>query len=119
MATADGFECVKCNSPCLTCVNTPDYCTSCVDGYDFFGWKCAQKFRFNFAVTLTVSLGTFETNYMKLIEQFAAALGVADVNAITITSITITMSIVTLAITTSTTIAITTSIEEGLLLLRE
>jgi hypothetical protein len=72
-----------------------------VDGYDFFGWKCAQKFRFNFAVTLTVSLGTFETNYMKLIEQFAAALGVADVNAITITSITITMSF--LAITMSIT----------------
>ena len=87
VATADGFECVACNSPCKTCMNTPDYCTSCVDGFDFFGWKCAQKFRFTFGLTLTVSLSTFEANYMIMIEAFAAALNVQDSNAITITSI--------------------------------
>lgn len=82
--TAGGMECVKCNSPCLTCANTPDYCTSCVEGFEFFGWKCAQKFRFTFVITLTVDLATFEANYVTLIEIFAAALGVTDTNAITI-----------------------------------
>lgn len=86
--TSDGMDCVKCNAPCKTCMNTPDYCTSCVDGFDFFGWKCAQKFRFTFGVVLTVSLSVFEANYMVMIEAFAAALQVADSNAITITSIT-------------------------------
>lgn len=69
-----GFECIACNAPCKTCMNTPDYCTSCVEGFDFFGWKCAQKFRFTFGLTLTVSLTMFEANYMLMIEAFAAAL---------------------------------------------
>lgn len=88
VATSNGYECVKCNAPCATCRNTPDYCTSCVEGFDFFGWKCAQKFRFSFKLTLTVSLSVFESNYIVLIESFAGALRVADTNAITFTSIT-------------------------------
>ena len=87
-ATAAGIECVKCNSPCATCMNTPDYCTSCLDGFDFFGWKCAQKFRFTFGMTLTVNLTTFEANYFTLIEKFASAIGANDTNAITINKIT-------------------------------
>jgi hypothetical protein len=87
VATAGGFECVKCNSPCATCINTPDYCTSCLPGFEFSGWKCAQTFRFSFGLTLTVTLAVFEANYLSLIEVFAAALKVQDSNAITINSI--------------------------------
>jgi hypothetical protein len=39
-------------------------------------------------MVLTVSLSVFETNYMIMIEAFAAALQVADSNAITIAKIT-------------------------------
>ena len=50
-------------SPCATCINTPDYCTSCVNEFQFMGWKCSQSFYFGFSLTLLTTLSTFNTNY--------------------------------------------------------
>lgn len=87
VATANGYECVKCESPCLTCTNTPNYCTSCVEGYKFFGWKCAQAFRFTFAFSFSVTLEQFYLNYMVLLAQLAGGIGSTDSNAITFDNI--------------------------------
>lgn len=86
--TAGGFECVKCNSPCATCMKNPDYCTSCIIGYDFAGWKCTQNFKFSFNLTLTVDIATFEQKYMVFIEALAKAAKIIDINGITLNSIT-------------------------------
>lgn len=83
----DGFECVKCNAPCSTCINTPDYCTACVEGFEFMGWKCAQTFRFTVGMTLAVDLAYFEANYILMIESLAGAMGITDTNAITVEGI--------------------------------
>ncbi len=86
--TPSGYQCVACNSPCSTCINTADYCTSCVDGYQFFGWKCAQSFYFGFQVTLLVSITTFNQNYYNFILALSNAIGNSNPNAITILAIT-------------------------------
>jgi hypothetical protein len=87
-ATTDGFQCITCQSPCSTCIYTPDYCTSCVSGYKFFGWKCAKIFFFSFKATLKVTANTFYSNYETLLKIFAISMGTSDTNAITIFGIT-------------------------------
>lgn len=85
--TSSGYQCVACNYPCATCLNTPNYCTSCVSGYQFFGWKCAQSFYFAFQVTLLVNMTTFNPNYYTFLTVLSNAVGASSTNAITITSI--------------------------------
>lgn len=85
--SASGYQCVACNSPCATCINTPDYCTSCVSGYQFFGWKCAQSFYFGFSVTLLTNLTTFNQNYYSFLLALTSSIGGSNPNAITILSI--------------------------------
>lgn len=87
-SNAGGYQCVACNSPCATCVNSPDYCTSCISGYQFFGWKCAQSFYFGFQLTLLTQLTTFNQNYYNFIVALSNAIGTNNPNAITILSIT-------------------------------
>ncbi len=86
--TSTGYQCVACNFPCATCTNTPDYCTSCVDGYQFMGWKCSQSFYFGFQVTLLTNITTFNQNYYNFILALTNAISALTPNAITITSIT-------------------------------
>lgn len=86
--TASGYQCLACSFPCATCTNTPDYCTSCVSGYQFSGWKCAQTFNFGFQVTLLTTMVTFNQNYFNFILVLTNAVGAFTTNAITITSIT-------------------------------
>ncbi len=83
----NGYTCLPCNSPCATCLNTPNYCTSCVSGYQFMGWKCAQSFYFGFQLTLLVNMTIFNQNYFSFIMALTNAVGGSNINSITITSI--------------------------------
>lgn len=85
---AGGYQCVPCNSPCATCLNTPNYCTSCISGYQFFGWKCAQSFYFGFNVTLLTDLKTFNKNYYNFIQALTSAIKSSNFDTITILGIT-------------------------------
>lgn len=85
--TPGGYQCIACDSPCATCINTPDYCTSCVDGYQFFGWKCAQSFYFGFSLTLLTTLSTFNQNYYSFILALTGAIKASSPNTITILSV--------------------------------
>lgn len=82
-----GFQCVACNNPCATCINSPDYCTSCIPGYKFFGWKCSQSFYFGFQLTLLANITTFNRNYYSFLTTLSNTIGSTNPNAITILSI--------------------------------
>jgi hypothetical protein len=79
---------VKCNAPCATCAWTPNNCRSCVDGYQFFGWKCAKKFRFAFTMKLAVKLVDFNKNFFSFLRALAGAVNVSSTNAVTCDKIT-------------------------------
>lgn len=83
-----GYQCVVCASPCATCINSPNYCTSCIPGFQFQGWKCSQSFYFGFTVTLLTTLPIFNQNYYSFILALSNALGNSDPNSITILTIT-------------------------------
>lgn len=85
--TSSGYQCVACKFPCATCTTTQNYCTSCVPGYQFMGWKCAQSFYFGFQVTLLTTMPTFNQNYFNFILALTNAVGGITTNAISITSI--------------------------------
>lgn len=87
VAKSGGFTCVKCESPCLTCSNYPDKCTSCVSGYDFFGWKCAQKFRFSFSLRISVTLVEYNRRYFGFLNAIKTAIAAATNRAVTINGI--------------------------------
>ncbi len=86
--TASGYQCAACKFPCATCTNTPNYCTSCVAGYQFMGWKCSQSFYFGFQVTLLTTIATFNQNYFNFLSALTSAIGGSNSNVITITGIT-------------------------------
>jgi hypothetical protein len=46
-------QCLKCSSPCATCLGVTDYCLSCVDGYTKKGWKCQNNKYVGFVFTLS------------------------------------------------------------------
>lgn len=83
-----GYQCVACNSPCATCTNSPNQCTSCVSGYEFSGWKCTQSFYFSFTVTLLTTASMFNQNYYNFILALAQSMGVSNPNVISINGIT-------------------------------
>lgn len=85
LSKAGGVECVKCESPCVTCSGSPNKCKSCIDGFGFFGWKCARRFRFVFKIKLMVKLSVFNRGYFSVLLVFGNLFG--NVNAITINSI--------------------------------
>jgi hypothetical protein len=70
-----GYQCIACNFPCATCLNDPDYCTSCVAGYQFMGWKCSQSFYFQFTVTLLTNATVFNPNYYNFLLTLATSIG--------------------------------------------
>lgn len=87
-ANQNGYQCVICQSPCATCTNRPDYCTSCVSGFQFQGWKCSQSFYFGFTLTLLTTLSTFNKNYFSFILALTSSIGRSNPNSITILGIT-------------------------------
>lgn len=44
--------CIACMAPCLTCLNTPTYCTSCRSGFTKQGWKCKNKLNVGFKLVI-------------------------------------------------------------------
>ena len=83
-----GVQCLACTFPCVTCEGTQDYCTSCAPGYQFSGWKCTQIFNFKFAITLSASMVTFNTNYFSFIQALSSAIGTSDSSIVSIAAIT-------------------------------
>lgn len=86
-AKREGYQCLPCVSPCATCLNTPTYCTSCVSGHKFFGWKCGQKFYFGFKLKLMTTLKIFNRNYFSLIISLTKAIGRTNSNSVTVLGI--------------------------------
>ena len=84
----NGYQCVACTYPCITCTNTPNYCTSCASGYTFTGWKCTQSFSFIFTLTLNTNQTVFNKNYYSLVTNLASSIGSSNPNLITIIGIT-------------------------------
>ncbi len=79
---------MKCNAPCATCAFTPNNCRSCVDGYQFSGWKCVKTFRFAFTMKLMVKLVDFNKNFLSFLRALAGAVNSSNTNAITCEKIT-------------------------------
>lgn len=46
-------QCLTCLFPCLTCVDTAEYCTSCATGFTKNGWKCVNDTKVKFTITIT------------------------------------------------------------------
>jgi len=86
-ATKKGYQCLACESPCATCLNTPTYCTSCASGHKFFGWKCGKSFYFGFKLKLMATLKVFNLNYFSLIKSLIKAIGGSNSNSVTILGI--------------------------------
>ena len=79
---------MKCNAPCATCAFTPNNCRSCVDGYQFSGWKCVKTFRFAFTMKLMVKLADFNKKSKSFLRILTKAVNSSNTNVITFDKIT-------------------------------
>jgi len=80
--TPTGYQCVACDSPCRTCVNSPRRCTSCIDGYRLNGWKCARRFRFGFKIKFGGRLKIFNGLFFRVIRAFAGVIRSRNTDAV-------------------------------------
>ena len=55
-----GYEgqCFQCESPCLTCVDHPWLCLSCISGFTKKGWMCLNDSHLAFNFTLSANSAT-------------------------------------------------------------
>lgn len=102
-------NCVACASPCNTCLNNPNICTSCVSGYSLRGTTCISSFYFAVSVQFSVTPSVFLNNYYNFLLQLSASInqniGTVLVNSIVYGSATASLSVTTTATQGSSTAA--------------
>ena len=90
IASSNGYQCIQCMPPCLTCLGSSIYCTSCLSGYQLMGSSCLQTFTFPFNVTLNTQMTIFNTNYLGFFNYLVSSLGSSSPNTNSINIISIT-----------------------------
>jgi proprotein convertase subtilisin/kexin type 5 len=82
------IQCVLCTSPCSTCQYLADYCLSCSSGYMLVGTTCIQTYNFQFSLSLTTNISTFNLNYYNLVLAISmATMNSTNINIVNIYSI--------------------------------
>jgi hypothetical protein len=68
-------QCLKCQSPCETCLGIASYCTSCVTGFTKKGWKCQNNTYVKFKFTLNDVPLNVLNNIDALVQQILRTCG--------------------------------------------
>ena len=99
--------CAACMSPCMTCINNPSSCISCVAGFSLRGTVCISSFYYGVKVTFDVNPSTFLNNYYGYLMQLSSSvnqnIGSIIINSITYGSAAVDSSVTTTAAQGSTT----------------
>jgi hypothetical protein len=60
-------QCIACELPCSTCVESPTNCLSCAGDYNLQGWKCVSKINVVFNIKLNTNYATITTTIINQI----------------------------------------------------
>lgn len=80
-------KCVECYYPCESCINTRSTCTSCVEGFTKYGWKCMSTFNYGASILLQSNQTNFNDNYQAFLLQLASAMQTQNYDVVTVQSI--------------------------------
>jgi len=93
-------NCLFCTSPCMTCIGTPTYCTSCVSGYTLQGPVCMSNFNFQIKAVFVIDVIDFQKYYLALLNLLDTA-AQTNISNILILSIASGSAIINAQISTS------------------
>lgn len=96
-------QCLKCQSPCASCLGIPTYCTSCVSGFTKKGWKCQNNTYVQFNMTLNDDPANIMNNIDVIVQQLLRICGesTSNVDAVTFDRINTGSTLLTGSLTSS------------------
>jgi len=76
------LTCLKCDSSCTTCYDSPTNCETCATGYSRLGWGCINSNHVKVSYKLTGDFSSFTTSNYRDVEKAVADIVGKDVDEI-------------------------------------